>query len=100
MTLWRFRRTDLLPLLLILLLPALIAAPQLLGCLRADPALYTGGMAVRLDPGPLAGIPYIDPNNGFTPQALGYRPALDWLDGGVPWWDPHSGGGFALPAED
>src|SRR5258706_2958543 len=99
MTLWRFRRPDLLPLLLILLLPALAAARQLLGWLRADPALYVAAMAVQLDPGLLPGIPYIDPNNGFTTQALGYRAALDWLRGVVPWWNPYSGVGLPLAAE-
>ena len=44
-------------------------------------------------------MPYADPNNGFTTQALGYRAALDWLNGTVPWWNYFSGVGLPLAAE-
>ena len=79
--LWRVSRPDMRPLLLICLLPLLVALPQLLGWLKADPLLYVGGLTKDYVGGFLPGVPYIDPNNGFQTQALGYRAALDWLHG-------------------
>ena len=99
MTLWRAGREDLAPALLIALLPVFIAAPQLLGWLNSDPMLYVGGMTQDFQKGILRGVPTIDPNNGVTTQALGYRAALDWLQGSVPWWNPYSGVGLPLAAE-
>jgi len=99
LTLWYPGREDVLNLFLIALLPLIIALPQLLGWLKADPALYVGGIAKGYQGGFLPGQPYIDPNNGFTTQALGYRAALDWLHGIVPWWNPYSGVGLPLVAE-
>jgi hypothetical protein len=99
LTLWYPGREDVLNLFLIALLPLIIALPQLLGWLKADPALYVGGIAKGYQGGFLPGCPYIDPNNGFTTQALGYRAALDWMHGIVPWWNPYSGVGLPLAAE-
>ncbi|MGZ5035869.1 MAG: hypothetical protein ACXWG8_09570 [Usitatibacter sp.] len=56
-------------------------------------------LALRVDPGIVRGAPYIDPNSGFQTQALGYRAALDWLAGIVPWWNPYSGVGLPLAGE-
>jgi hypothetical protein len=99
MTLWRLSREDLAPLLLILLLPFALAAPALLGLVDADPVLYTGSIAQDVTRGFLRGHAYIDPNNGLQTQALGYRAAMDWLQGTVPWWNPYSGVGLPLAAE-
>jgi len=87
------------PVLWIVLLPLLVAAPQLAGWLRADPMLYTAGMTLGYVAGPVHGVPYIDPNYGFTTQALGYRAALDWISGQVPWWNPYTGIGLPLAGE-
>lgn len=96
---WRPGRDDRAPLALILLLPLAVAAPQLLGLLLADPALYVGSIATGMQPGVIPGVAFIDPNNGFTTQALGYRAALEWLQGTVPWWNYYSGVGLPLAAE-
>ena len=93
-----FERHDLAPLAAIAALPLAAAAPLLLGLLQADPLLYTAEVA-HLEPGPLRGVPYADPNNGYTTLALGYRAALEWLQGSVPWWNPYSGVGLPLAAE-
>jgi hypothetical protein len=97
-TIWRIERSDTAPLLLILFLPILAALPALVGLYNANPLLYIGSLAERYVPGS-RGIPYADPNNGFTTQALGYRAALDWLHGIVPWWNYFSGVGLPLAAE-
>ena len=99
MTLWRFGREDRAAVLLILLLPILAAAPQLLDWVKANPMLYTANMAVGLEPGFLPGRAYIDPNHGYSTQAMGYRAALEWIAGRVPWWNPYSGVGMPLAAE-
>jgi len=93
------RREDFGPLFFIFLLPFLIALPELLGILNSDPALIVGHMTQRMSTGPLGAYAYIDPNNGFTTQALGYRAAKDWLEGIVPWWNPYSGVGLPLAGE-
>jgi hypothetical protein len=49
--------------------------------------------------GLLPGVPYIDPNAGYTTQALGHLAALDWLHGHVPWWNPYEGVGAPLAGE-
>jgi hypothetical protein len=97
--LWRFGKEDIAPALFILLLPLLIAAPQLLDWLKANPMLYVGGLGIDVTPGWVKGFPYIDPNNGFGTHALGGRAAADWLQGIVPWWNPYSGVGLPLGAE-
>ncbi|TKC91856.1 hypothetical protein FAZ69_04895 [Trinickia terrae] len=84
--------------LLIFLLPVIAALPALIGLYDANPMLYVGALAQRFTHG-ATGIPYIDPNNGFTTQALGYRAALNWLNGTVPWWNYFSGVGLPLAAE-
>jgi hypothetical protein len=97
--LWRIQRTDWIPLLLIAFFPILAAMPGLIGLYHADPMLYIGAVAKSYTPGPSLGMPYADPNNGYTTQALGYRAALDWLHGIVPWWNYFSGVGLPLAAE-
>lgn len=99
MTLWRFGKDDLVPVILIVLLPLAIAAPQWLDWLKANPMLYYGALARDFVPGWLPGGPYIDPNNAFGTHALGRRAAMDWLQGTVPWWNPYSGVGLPLAAE-
>ncbi|MGH7643886.1 MAG: hypothetical protein ACRENX_12910 [Candidatus Dormibacteria bacterium] len=47
----------------------------------------------------MPGFPTIDPNNGFTTQALGHLAAMDWLHGQVPWWNPYEGVGTPLAGE-
>jgi hypothetical protein len=99
LTLWSPRREDVAPALWIVLLPLLVALPQLAGWLLSDPTVYAGGMTRDWVHGIVGGFPKIDPNSAYTTQALGYRAALDWLQGEVPWWNPYSGVGLPLAAE-
>ncbi len=99
MNLWRLNREDVPSLMLIALLPLALALPQLLGWLNGNPMLYVGDMTRGFVGGLVPGYPYIDPNSGFTTQALGYRAMMDWLQGQLPWWNPYSGVGLPLAAE-
>ncbi|ACC71473.1 hypothetical protein PPMP20_12525 [Paraburkholderia phymatum] len=85
--------------LLLFLLPVIAALPGLAGLYHANPMLYLGMLAQHYKPGLTQGMPYVDPNNAFTAQALGYRAALYWLHGTVPWWNYFSGVGLPLAAE-
>jgi hypothetical protein len=96
---WRPRAEDLGPLALIVLLPLLLAAPQLLGWFDADPVLAKAALTIGAEPRLLPGEPYNDFNYAWTTHALGYRAALDWIAGEVPWWNPFSGVGLPLAAE-
>ncbi|WP_020069849.1 glycosyltransferase family protein [Paraburkholderia caledonica] len=85
--------------LLLIALPIVAALPGLIGLYHANPMLYLGAVARNYRPGLTPGFPYLDPNNAFTAQALGYRAALDWIGGIVPWWNYFSGVGLPLAAE-
>jgi hypothetical protein len=43
--------------------------------------------------------PFLDPNVGFTSEALGRLGAWDWLHGVVPWWNSYTGIGMPLAGE-
>lgn len=85
---------------LVVLAVLLANLPALLGVVRTDPFLQLSGLLSHRVPG-LVGVGRysIDPNNGYTLQALGTRAALDWLHGQVPWWNPYEGLGVPLAAE-
>jgi hypothetical protein len=70
--------------------------PYVLGIFASDQIARLSGLAVHVQPGLLRGAPTIDPNIGFTAQALGRRAALDWIHGHVPWWNPFEGAGTPL----
>lgn len=97
--LWRPAPEDRRAMLLIAVLPLLVAAPALLGVLAADPALYLSGLGADVQEGILKGVPYIDPNNGYSTQALGTLSVWQWLQGMVPWWNHYTGIGLPLAAE-
>jgi hypothetical protein len=61
--------------------------------------LWTSGLGHGARRGLLTGAYSIDPNAGFTSQALGHRVALDWIHGHVPWWNPFEGLGAPLAGE-
>jgi hypothetical protein len=68
--------------------------------LSADPIYFLSGLAEGAPNSILPGLPGIlDPNAGFTTEALGGLAAHDWLRGVVPWWNPYSGVGLPLAAE-
>jgi hypothetical protein len=43
--------------------------------------------------------PFLDPNVGFTSEALGRLAAWDWVHGIVPWWNSYTGIGMPLAGE-
>ncbi len=96
--LWHPDRRDLLPILIIILFPAIVAIPTLLGPFHADPIFYTADIVLNLKFW-LTVWPYIDPNSGFQTQALGHLAIRQWLHGLVPWWNSYTGVGVPLGAE-
>lgn len=72
--------------------------PGLLHLVTTNP-LVIDGYLVPSPTGWLPGLPFIDPNAGYTTQALGHLAALDWLHGHVPWWNPFEGVGGPLAGE-
>lgn len=73
-------------------------ALYLLGIRTGDALVYYSGLA-RPFHGILPGSVNIDPNYGWTSQALGHRAALDWLHGDLPLWNHYEGLGQPLVGE-
>ncbi len=73
-------------------------APAILHLVTANPLVINAYLTPARN-GWLPGLPYIDPNAGYTTQALGHLAALDWLHGHVPWWNPFEGIGTPLAGE-
>jgi hypothetical protein len=96
---WRADRHDCRAMVAVALIPIALALPQLTPWLKADPLYYTANMAIDKGSVTQRGVPYVDPNNGFQTQALGFRAAKDWISGEVPWWNPYTGVGMPLAAE-
>ncbi len=71
----------------------------LTGVFDPNPILQDSGVATNVVKGLLPGQNNIDPNIGFTSQALGHLAAMDWLHGKVPWWNPFEGLGAPLAGE-
>ena len=82
----------------LLLIPVLVKLPLVLGFLHADPMLLFSGLALAPGGG-ITALPTLDPNVGYTSQALGYRAALDVFSGRMPWWNPFEGLGAPLAGE-
>ena len=85
--------------LVVVLLPLLVNLPALLGWLSADPLHFVSGVPSLFGKQLLRGWPWIDPNVGYTAQALGKLAADEWLSGKIPWWNYYSGVGLPLAAE-
>ncbi|HXE10122.1 MAG TPA: hypothetical protein VN554_01725 [Verrucomicrobiae bacterium] len=67
---------------------------------RSDNPIYQrAGLSTQVKPGIVSGQSTIDPNDGFTAQALGHRAAQDWLHGDVPYWNHYEGLGAPLAGE-
>ncbi|HZC05085.1 MAG TPA: hypothetical protein VE338_05535, partial [Ktedonobacterales bacterium] len=80
------------------LLPILMQLPALLGLTHPDALGYTAALGTTT-PGFAPGYSTIDPNIGFTSQALGTQAAQQWFSGHVPWWNPYEGVGMPLAGE-
>ncbi len=81
------------------LLPLLVHIPAWIQKLTSDPLYFTAVLSTHHRRGILAGLPFIDPNAGYTIQALGKLSADAWLSGHVPWWNSYMGAGVPLAAE-
>lgn len=88
-----------LPIFLLVLLPFVVELPLAVLGLSTDPLWFNSAAVLGAHGGLLPGLPYIDPNVGFTTQALGHLAAQDWLMGTIPWWNPYSGMGLPLAGE-
>jgi len=85
-----------LPTLLLLLLPFTLNIPLRLLGRSTDPIWFFSGLAYGGHP---LRWPFLDPNVGFTSEALGRLAAWDWLHGIVPWWNTYTGIGMPLAGE-
>ncbi len=85
--------------LIVLLFPILLNSAKVFNLLQSDPVLRYSNLQTGVVAGPVAGLPAIDPNTGFTFQALGRRSADDILHGKLPWWNPDQGVGLPLAGE-
>jgi hypothetical protein len=74
-------------------------ATYLLGLAHLDPYLMRSGLPATVDRGPLPGYYTIDPNDGFTSQALGVQALHQLFSGHIPWWNPYEGLGAPLLGE-
>jgi len=92
-------RNGLLAMVFIVVVVAAANVPALTGYADTSPLLLEAGLASNLKFGPLPGLPSIDPNDGFTLQALGHLAAADIVHGKSPWWDPYEGLGAPLAGE-
>jgi hypothetical protein len=92
------RSTDVVPVACIAGAVIIANFPALVHVVTSNP-LFINAYMVRLHYGWLPGVPYIDPNAGYTTQALGHLAAVDWLHGHIPWWNPYEGIGAPLAGE-
>ncbi|MHB1710642.1 MAG: hypothetical protein ACYCV7_04465, partial [Acidimicrobiales bacterium] len=94
---WR-RSPDLVPIACIA--AAVLAAnlPAIVHLVTTNPLAFDAHLAPGAS-GLLPGLPSIDPDAGYTAQALGHLAAMDWLHGHIPWWNPFEGIGAPLAGE-
>jgi hypothetical protein len=96
---WDSRKNDAYAVLIIFLLPLLINLPSLLGWWTVEPIDFVSRIASFYPRQIVSGLPFTDPNVGWTAQALGKLSADEWLSGRIPWWNNYSGVGLPLAAE-
>jgi hypothetical protein len=92
-----FDRYPSLPIVLLILFPFALQVPFWLLGLSTDPIGFYSGITHGMQV--LPGQPFLDPNAGYTSEALGHLAAWDWLHGVVPWWNPYTGIGVPLAGE-
>ena len=92
-----FDRYPALPIVLLILFPFAVQVPFWLLGLSTDPIWFYSSIVTGTHVVP--GSPFLDPNPGFTSQALGHLAAWDWLHGVIPWWNPYTGIGVPLAGE-
>jgi hypothetical protein len=87
------------PALLVGVCVVLAHLPYLLGWFDPNPLLQQSALSLDVRPGLLPGADTLDPDSGYTSQALAHRAILDWLHGQTPWWNPFEGLGSPLTGE-
>lgn len=92
-------RTNLGAIVAITVLVLLANSFYLLKLANPDPLLQRSGLAISQQKIVLSGLSTIDPNDGFTSQALGNQSARQWLQGHVPFWNHYEGIGTPLAGE-
>ena len=92
----RWLRADRAALLVVAVAVVVANAPALAGVVDPNPLGPRSGLVSAVAAGPLPGEAKIDPNDGFTSQALGHRAALDLLHLRLPWWNSYEGTGAPL----
>jgi hypothetical protein len=94
---WKSERTRSIAIILLVVLFA--NSTYLFHIFNANPINQLSGLGTTVQPGLLQGENNVDPDIGFTSQALGHRAAVDWLHGQIPWWNPYEGVGAPLAGE-
>ncbi len=92
-------RPNLLACGLIILVVLLANSIFLLGLANPNPLQQRSGLATSQTNGPLSGLNTIDPNDGFTTQALGHQAAEQWRHGHIPFWNYYESVGTPLAGE-
>lgn len=92
-------RTDSGCAVLLCILVLVAHTPGLVLRLSPNPIYWVAGLTKASQPGLTPGYPWLDPNAGYTVQALGSHSAKQWLHGHIPWWNSYTGVGVPLAAE-
>lgn len=95
----RLLRGEAVPALFVLAVVAVANALYLSGRFDPNPMSSFAALGSIVRPGALGGLYTIDPNAGFTSQALGHLAAVDIVHGRLPWWNPYEGAGGPLAGE-
>ena len=95
----RQRSKLLLGAMIVAVAPLAARLPEITGYFVADPISRYSGIVTSARQGVYPGLPELDPNAGFTGQALGRRAAASWVEGRIPWWNPYEGVGVPLAGE-
>ena len=93
------RRQDLLCLLVIGMAVIVANGLYLAHVFNPNPINVVSNLGTNVVNGPAPGRFFIDPNVGYTAQALGHRSALNMLHLRSPWWNPYEGIGTPLAGE-
>ena len=85
---------------LIALFVLIINVSYITGLTTPNPLVTRSGLAQQTSHGPVKrGYSTIDPNDGYTTQALGRLASNDLIHGKLPWWNPYEGVGVPLAGE-
>lgn len=83
----------------IFILPVFLFSMSAFGFIKSSGLYFESGLYYGGSDPILPGLPTIDPNYGFTSEALGVRAAKDVLSGKLPLWNLYEGFGAPLLGE-